>query len=59
MGWAQESSSSVSIQHAHFSIASEILRNQTGGARVRRDPAVDTPLGQLVTSGKAEVGDSL
>lgn len=42
MGWAQESTSpSVSIQHAHFSIAFEILRNQTGGARVRRDPAGD------------------
>lgn len=40
-GWAQSSSLSVMIQHAHFSIASEILQNQTREARVRRDPAGD------------------
>lgn len=40
-GWAQEFPSlSVSIQHAHFSIAFEILRNQSG---VRRDRAGDMP----------------
>lgn len=64
-GWAQESTSlSVSTQHAHFSIAFEILQNQSG---VRRDPAWGRAAwghatmcqGSPVTRGKAEFGDSL
>jgi len=53
-GWAQESTSpSVRIQHAHFSIAFEILRNRTRRASVRQDASLHSP----VTRGKAECGD--
>lgn len=49
----------MSTQHAHFSIAFEILQNQSG---VKRDPAwghATVRQGSPVTRGKAEFGDSL
>lgn len=59
MGWAQESSSSLSIQHAHFSIACEILQNQTGKSQGEKKPSCGHTVGKLVLRVKAEIGDSL